>query len=954
MNFMESIKSKFMKKVEKTEEPMTTEDFENGVSAIKEGNMEEAYHLFEKVIQQQPDNGKAYYYVGYSLLGSEQYGRAINAFNDAIKYLEGDEIWLAASFLLRAKAYEQVGNHDQMLSDLEETLRHNENSFKAYQMRIEYYYDKGMYDLAMADCDKWSELQPGNPFPVTMKGRCEQSQHNIERAKELYEYAIKLDEGFGYPYFCLAGLQLAKADFEAAIDNYIKALQLTRGQDSISEQNLVTLFPESCHELIVSKLMAKSREESNFSYWPHAIGLFYYYRKDYLKAATYFDEAFLRFGHHAELYMKAQCLYLAKRNLKALLALDKAIEMEPGSLDYIILRVRILLALEWYGQCENILEVALKKFPNCTDLYNYYAECLRFNGKLTEALEKAEMAMSIDPGNSLAYYIRGKILMYQGDKQRMAPDFEKALELRSDFQYHDTASLHCLLNLGRFEEARLELEKSHLENDQYYLDKAWYHAEVGEVDEARESLRKAIELGFTNFFEITSPYTPDSLISIDGVADIVSNAETQYMAMLGQDYFDETDTIDPEEGEVPFVVKNEGMVVRGEVNGLPLNFIFDTGASVISISSVEAAFMLKNDYLEESDLGGVRQFRLASGEFVDGTVVNLREVNLGGVVFKNVRASIQNNQEAPVLLGQSMLARMSSYNINRENNTISFVVNMIVYMPEYLCALMQKSYNEKDYEKAAKAGDIAIPCNDDQMTRACAIGVLQSCLVGGLIAQGKSYLEKYMQRWENDEELLVFKTGFSIYGHDWEEAIKNCDYLISRNDNAINWYQMKGWILKIQNKTDEAAAIFQQLLEQDPEDIYALNILGEIEESRGNLEKAREYWNRGKNLPENRINRVAMASILSNLGLKEDFLKYAEEISPELENPVDLSSGSLNCIDMAILMARNGEIEKARSLMYKSVEFSKHGILIYYQLEEGEILKSVPGYEELVEEIVGK
>ena len=30
------------------------------------------------------------------------------------------------------------------------------------------------------------------------------------------------------------------------------------------------------------------------------------------------------------------------------------------------------------------------------------------------------------------------------------------------------------------------------------------------------------------------------------------------------------------------------------VNGLPLNFIFDTGASTVSISSIEVSFMLKN------------------------------------------------------------------------------------------------------------------------------------------------------------------------------------------------------------------------------------------------------------------------------------------------------------------------------------------------------------------------
>ena len=38
------------------------------------------------------------------------------------------------------------------------------------------------------------------------------------------------------------------------------------------------------------------------------------------------------------------------------------------------------------------------------------------------------------------------------------------------------------------------------------------------------------------------------------------------------------------------------------INNLPLKFIFDTGASSVSISSVEASFMLKNGYLQQKTL----------------------------------------------------------------------------------------------------------------------------------------------------------------------------------------------------------------------------------------------------------------------------------------------------------------------------------------------------------------
>ena len=53
-------------------------------------------------------------------------------------------------------------------------------------------------------------------------------------------------------------------------------------------------------------------------------------------------------------------------------------------------------------------------------------------------------------------------------------------------------------------------------------------------------------------------------------------------------------------------MKREGgvSIIPCKVNGLNLNFIFDTGASNVSISLTEASFMLKNGYLEEGDIIG--------------------------------------------------------------------------------------------------------------------------------------------------------------------------------------------------------------------------------------------------------------------------------------------------------------------------------------------------------------
>ena len=87
------------------------------------------------------------------------------------------------------------------------------------------------------------------------------------------------------------------------------------------------------------------------------------------------------------------------------------------------------------------------------------------------------------------------------------------------------------------------------------------------------------------------------------------------------------------------------------INGLKLRFIFDTGASNVSISLSEASFMIKNGYLLENDLQGLSYSQLANGAIIENTTVNLREVEIGGIKIYNVEAKIIHDLNAPLLLG---------------------------------------------------------------------------------------------------------------------------------------------------------------------------------------------------------------------------------------------------------------------------------------------------------------
>jgi clan AA aspartic protease (TIGR02281 family) len=121
--------------------------------------------------------------------------------------------------------------------------------------------------------------------------------------------------------------------------------------------------------------------------------------------------------------------------------------------------------------------------------------------------------------------------------------------------------------------------------------------------------------------------------------------------------------------------KNGVYYIPCSVNGLGLQFVFDTGAGAVSISMSEAVFMLKNGYLKEEDLIGTEKYRIANGDIAEGTKINIRELKIGDRVLYNVEGSIVHSISAPILLGQSALEKLGKFSIDYSNSIMTFSGN---------------------------------------------------------------------------------------------------------------------------------------------------------------------------------------------------------------------------------------------------------------------------------------
>lgn len=147
----------------------------------------------------------------------------------------------------------------------------------------------------------------------------------------------------------------------------------------------------------------------------------------------------------------------------------------------------------------------------------------------------------------------------------------------------------------------------------------------------------------------------------------------------------------------------------GKVNGLELNFIFDTGASDVSLSMAEAIFMVKNGYLVEDDFIGVSYSQIANGDIVENMDVVLREVEIAGIKLHNVTASISNTLEAPLLLGQSAIQKLGP--IQLDGNKLIIQNGKNFKSDEHAWDLYYKAFQSieaEDYGAAISIGNEAL------------------------------------------------------------------------------------------------------------------------------------------------------------------------------------------------------------------------------------------------------
>lgn len=308
-----------------------------------------------------------------------------------------------------------------------------------------------------------------------------------------------------------------------------------------------------------------------------------------------------------------------------------------------------------------------------TMAYAYYQRgwSYELQGDDNLALRDYNAGIDVDKSYPYIYLMRGELYLRHKEVEKAQSDFEEVVKLDTIPQ-SGSCRHYALHFLGHDDEA-IDWMDAILASDSIssgnYYDKACLLARMNRPYEALNVLRDALKRGFRSFAHIEHDNDMNPIRFLPEFQSLINEYKAAFVTHSKADISEKDQVV--EVSEIP-MKRLYGNVyeIPCTINDLPLKFILDTGTSSVSISSVEVAFMLKNGYLKDEDILGKEYFSTATGEIHEGTIIRLREIQIGDAVLRNINASVVHNQQAPLLLGQSVLERFGIITIDNINSKL--------------------------------------------------------------------------------------------------------------------------------------------------------------------------------------------------------------------------------------------------------------------------------------------
>jgi len=642
---------------------------------LEDRNYVKAIECFSEYLKRYPKDvdalnmrAKCYWFI-------DEYPSAFADVNDAIKYHNKKAVSSKDGlYILRGKIYEDIENYDEALKDYATAFQINPKNTSVLFERANLYYNLENYSASDTDWKQVLKIEKDNINAQVGLARNMIARGKIDDAIKELDRLVKMDTRNPHVYRYRSEAYAKKENYRNAIDDLIYWCYF----DEIDryKERILSYYAE--HEFTyavakVSEMVIKEKDDR--MQWLYLRTTLYEGNEMYREAVEDYNtiEALLPSPDIYIFYNRGRCYTEMGEYDKAIADFDEGIKLQEDPYFYLFRAEAKRLKGDYKSAVPDFTKVIELDPMNS---YAYYKRgwTKEFDKDFQGALKDYTTSIEVDREYAYTYVVRGRLYQLKLDQFQLAEkDFLTVLSLENEITKSGNCRQYALFHLGRFDEAVAHqnaiLEKYPSSGN--YYDATCLYSLMSLTENAIKYLRIAFEKGYRDFIHMENDADLDNIRNTREYIELVEEWKRKASEFSGQ-----ITESEPRQAQ-KYVVKTKELKsgvyeIPCTVNDLPLKFIFDTGASDITISSLEAAFMLKNNYLNEYDFRDRRNYRTASGDIVEGTKVRLRKIKVGDLELNNIEASVVHNQNAPLLFGQSALGKFVKITIDNKNNEITF------------------------------------------------------------------------------------------------------------------------------------------------------------------------------------------------------------------------------------------------------------------------------------------
>lgn len=653
-------------------------NMQSGLKAYQDKDYAKCLEYMDKELEQNPKNGYAMLIKSFVYMTNEQAGQALDLAGKALKYIpKKDKTYMGAAYETCGRLKENLGDTIAAISYYEQAFK-TDNDASHLLKKCDIYNAQGRYAQEAKEIERIKNVNKNSAVIWTYAGRNANSRRLYNEALADYAYAIKLDPEYSSAYSFRADTYINMGRYKEAGEDAIKAMDINN--DMKAYLLLYKLAKKSLPTLIIS-LKAQQAKQPTASRWSYYLGMMYNYMHKFTDG-----EAALRKALELNAYENyspgllykslANSLYGQGKYSETAEMVQKAIENDSTDVES---WSRLSNAYYEMGQMTAAIDAlsrGIRISPDMGFLYYWRARMYMYAGQLRNALDDINTAISLDGDTDVADIMqRSEINRKLGnDKDALADCYSVInIQLALPEEQRDSSDLaYAYVRSGQKDKVAPIVEKltQDADNAGDMYDMACLYSLMDDKQQALNWLEKALQNGFCQFVQISNDTDLDNIRDIKRFKELVTENKAKLKETNGGEDTTSGVTYEEQTTEIPFVRDAGICKVKCNINGLPLHFYFDTGASDVTISDIEAQFMLKNDYLKPSDIKGSSLYGTADGNIAEGTVIVLRKVDFGGLELTDVKASVVHNQKAPLLLGQSVLSRLGKIVIDNDSHML--------------------------------------------------------------------------------------------------------------------------------------------------------------------------------------------------------------------------------------------------------------------------------------------